>query len=216
MSELSKIFDLPLSCIISARRFSGKTYLLKTLLNSDYFKKTFDEIYIFSSTATIDDTWDSLKNKKVVLRDELDLSQLENVLTSLKLDYELSGEKKQVLLIIDDFMDKFSASKNNTLNKIMFKGRHYGLSCIYTTQKYTGLPPLIRNNALVKIVFKMNNKLEFNKFIDENSTIDTPEEELTKLVNTATESKYHYFLVKESNGNIDYYEGDCLKFTRLK
>jgi hypothetical protein len=216
MADLKNVFDLPLSCIISARRFSGKSYLVKSLLNSKYFKETFDEIYIFSSTAELDETWNSLKNKKVVLTTDLNFEDIENNLESLKEEYSQTGNKKNILIILDDFIEKFSISKDNPLNKIIFKGRHYGVSCIYCAQKYSAFPPIIRNNAMIKIVFKINNRLEYSKFIDENSTIDTGEKELRRMVELATKEKYNYLLIKEMNGSVEYYHGNGLEINRMQ
>lgn len=159
---LRTIFDIPMSCIVSARRFSGKSFLVKSLLNSKYFKDTFDEIYVFSSTAELDETWNSLKNPKVVLTSELNNDELQNILGSLEKEYTQTGTKKQILIIVDDFIEKFNSSKENVLNKIIVKGRHFGINTIYCSQKYSAFPPIMRNNAMVKIVFKMNNKIEYS------------------------------------------------------
>ena len=64
--KLSNILERPLSCIISAKRFSGKTFLIKEILNDQEIKKRYDEIYVFTDTSLLDDTWKQIKTRKSI------------------------------------------------------------------------------------------------------------------------------------------------------
>ena len=78
--KLSNVLGRPLSCIISAKRFSGKSFFIKEVLNESEIKKRYDEIYVFTDTSLLDDTWKQITNKRVYLDDNYKEEKLKNLL----------------------------------------------------------------------------------------------------------------------------------------
>ena len=62
----------------------------------------------------------------------------------------------QILIIIDDFADDSSFSRQSKLLHALFtRGRHSQISTIVATQKFTALHPIIRVNASELFVFRL-------------------------------------------------------------
>ena len=193
---LESIFEKPFASLFIAPRFSGKTYLLIQLLNSAFFRRSFDEIYVFSETATLDDSWKDLKNKNVFLTDEFSEAALDNLMTSLKAEKAAKSKIPHVLIVLDDLADRFKPHKTSVLSNLAIKGRHFNISYIFTSQKYRFLPSAVRSNSLVKLFWYINNQREIDAIVEENFAKDMPEGFLRKLLEDSTEG-FNYLVLKQ-------------------
>ena len=96
-----------------------------------------------------------------------------------------NGEKKHILLIIDDFAMQMKSNK--ALEEIAIRGRHSLITCISTAQFSRLLSPTIRMNAQGVVLFKMSDKeLEnlanegLRALVDANEFIDWVKEHTHK------------------------------------
>lgn len=183
-SNDSSIFQHPFSCLITAPRGSGKSNLVVNLLNrKDLLRNTFDEIYYFSPTIHLDKTLEHLDNKKIYKDDEVNDKKLDNLLESVKDD----EDRQKILVVLDDCIDVINNKKSSAFNKIFFKGRHFSVSVIVITQKYRAVNPLIRQNALLHIMFRPNNNQELNSIISELNNKKYPEDKLRDIFDKYTQ-----------------------------
>lgn len=203
----------PMSTVMIAPRYSGKTYLLVQMLNDKIVNTLFDLIIVFSPTATLDEQWQKLTNKEVVLLDDFKEEYLSNLLENIKDDASNGLKKQRILLILDDLADVYRQDKKSLLNTLAIKGRHFGISYILTSQKYKLLPHTIRTNSRQKLFFKVNNKSEMTAIVQEQSTRRTSEDNLRDILDAHTEN-YGYLLIVE--GNIrQYHAGRSLHLQQL-
>ncbi len=64
----------------------------------------------------------------------------------------------QILIVVDDFADDPSFSRNSKLLHSLFtRGRHSQISTILSTQKFASISPVIRVNASELYVSKLRN-----------------------------------------------------------
>ena len=207
---IEKVLErLPLAMLIVGKRRSGKTKLLIEMLNSKYFKKKFDVIYLFSPTILIDDAWDALKNKKVIFYDEYNEDTLDKIF--MLQSKTPNKEREHQLIILDDFAEKLKGHRGNALERLATKGRHFKLSFIFTTQKYNMTPTTIRNNVDEIIFFRVSNNQEL-KTIEEE--FNTRKLDFGELLDYATDG-YNYLLMVKGKEDI-FYKSNLLKFTKLK
>jgi len=145
---------------------SGKTTLIVNLIMRKKFGyiEEYDEIYIFSPTLHLDDSWNIVldyttmkKPRKsyadIYLTDEYDEDQIEGIF--INQENTEKSERKKVLIILDDVADILS-SHNNLLKKVFFKGRHYNISCWISTQSYKAIPRGVRINSPSFIFLNIN------------------------------------------------------------
>jgi hypothetical protein len=196
---------------ISAKKNSGKTTILYNLILNMATKKT--NIYIFSKTYENDNTCVEMINKlskycNIQCYDNLDYENqegekykniLEKLIDDIKIDIAENKDKikklkytyTRHLFIFDDFSELL---KDKILEGVIKRHRHYLISCIISTQQFTDIPPPVRSQINVLILFKeiSNNRLkmiydEKIKNIDYDTFID--------LYNKATEQKYNFIFI---------------------
>jgi len=151
--------------LIHAKRFSGKTVLIKDIVYNN--RNKFDEVYVFSKTGnfTPDKPFSYTEN----LYDHFDNELIGNIIETQKSEKmkQLKNPKhrvKKILLIFDDIIsDKnIRKSKNgeeiNHINELACNGRHYNITMILSTQildAKEGFSTVVRKNVDYFITFKI-------------------------------------------------------------
>lgn len=122
-------------------------------------------------------------------------------------------EKDRILIILDDLADRFKPHKTSVLSNLAIRGRHYGISYIFTSQKYRFVPSAIRGNSLVKLFWRINNQKEIDSIAEENFSRQLSESKLKSLLDTATEG-YSYLALKQAK-TVTIFEGNGLALKKL-
>ena len=210
---LDKILKrIPLAMMMIGKRRSGKTHLLIKMLNNKYFRNTFDNIYVFSPTVSLDETWENIKNEDVVLYDNYN----EEIITDiLKLQQMIPKDKRpDILIVLDDFAEKLKGKRGNVLELLATKGRHFNCSFIFTSQKYNSVPTIIRNNSDEIVFFKVSNNQELKTIVDEQNSTDL--QNIGGFENLLIKNTNGYDYLLSIKGKADkYYRGNNLNFVKL-
>lgn len=143
-------------CIVSGSD-TGKSTMAINLIDRMYKLKN---VYLLSQTYKSDGKWLGLTLKDVKL------SWDEGWLYRVKEDAETNAEHS--ILIIEDMLDKIPRN-SAALTSIATMGRHSNLSLILTTQYYRRIPPLVRTQFSDIIMFKISNKDELKKIMEDNA-----------------------------------------------
>ena len=102
----------------------------------------------------------------------------------------------QILIIIDDFADDSSFSRQSKLLHALFtRGRHSQISTIVATQKFTALHPIIRVNASELFVFRLRNYSDLQTFLDEVSAL-VDKKALLEMYSIATNEAFSFLYVR--------------------
>ena len=206
---IEKILErLPMAMLMIGKRRSGKTKLLIEMLNSKYFKKKFERIYIFSPTCILDDTWDDIKNKNVIFYDRYDESIVDAIMKLQEQTYK--KDRKDQLIILDDLAEKLKGARGNALERLATKGRHFKLSFIFTSQKYNAVQPIIRNNVDEVIFFRVSNNMELKSIGEE---FHNKEFDFESVLDYAT-NDYNYLLIVKGKED-KLFKGNLLRFVKL-
>jgi len=140
---------------------SGKTTFLCSLFdNSGYLKRLFHpkNIFVFSPTANLDD-----KLKECIPADpmnffeEFDESVIADILSQQKAlkEHKGKGIVSPVLVILDDCVGSDAMKDRNIITKTIIRLRHYNVSLICTSQKYSGVPRQVRLNCDFMCIFRV-------------------------------------------------------------
>lgn len=133
-------------------RFTGKTTLLSYLIKTFYLKRgVFDAIMILTPSA-LDAAWNNIRNRKKVTimskcTNELLFDLLEGQEERLK-----AGERKHILLVVDDYATQCRSLK--ALEVLAIRARHALITVICTAQYSRLLTPTMRQQAQGVVLFK--------------------------------------------------------------
>ena len=176
--------------IICAPPESGKTYLIKYLLNEMFKNKKVKYGIVFCPTK--------FKGQYNYLPNEFIHAQYnENVLRkfyNIQIAQFLKNKNiEPAFVIFDDCIGSISF-KSSFMKKIISTFRHPNITFFFATQYIMEIPPLIRQCASYFITFDQRIELSFNA-IQKNYMPDKTIEEVEEFIEENTED-YHFILVK--------------------
>ena len=140
--------------------------------------------------------------------DHYDPEDLEKIIQTQKQVVQYMKDKKkrklyQILILVDDFADDPSFSRNSKLLHSLFtRGRHSMISTIVSTQKFVAIHPIIRTNATELFVYRLRNQKDLDAFLEELSAL-YDKRTLLKLYQYATGEPYSFLYVKLTAHNRD-------------
>ena len=159
----------------------------------------------------MDQTWSPVKkyiedhnlcgDEEKCLFDHYDPEELENIIDTQRrvVEYMKSKKKKklyQILILVDDFADDPSFSRNSKLLHSLFtRGRHSMISTIVATQKFVAIHPIIRTNATELYVYRLRNQKDLDAFLEELSAL-YDKKTLLKLYQYATDAPFSFLYVR--------------------
>ena len=210
-SKYEQAQKLPVRGILLAPSGGGKRVLLQNMI-LDIYRDCFERVYIFSPSINVDHTWLPVKsyldNKISLSEDEpslyydtYDPESLQAIINTQRKIVEHQKTKRSnklfsILIIVDDFADDVSFSRNSKLlHSLYVRGRHNQISTLVSTQKFAALSPLIRVNACSLYVFRLRNYQDLNTFLDEVSAI-VDRKTLLQMYKSATDLDFGFLFVK--------------------
>lgn len=211
------LFDLPMKLLLCGKsQYSGKSsIILNYFCQNDerLYKNDFEEIYIFSGSASTDNKIKTLIAQLDIpeenIHSEFNEDMLEAIYDLTEEEYEESIENgespKHVLLILDDisFNGDLKKKNNGILNKVFCNGRHINLSIIVTSQKYSQLHTCQRENATGVICWSCTDK-QLELIADDHNILDS-KKQFKKMFRTVTEKPYTALVINYSNPKDDRY-----------
>lgn len=157
-----KWFEFPGTFLIIAKRYSGKTHLLKWMFSQIH--KQFDLGIIVSKTAKATGEWDIINSKYLLSNYE------ESVIEGLYNYCDLrkrQGKPVKMFMIFDDIVGYVNL-KTNFMATLITTARHIGISLFFISQKMTDtIPPVLRTNSDYVFIFKNPNLKEVRDIWEE-------------------------------------------------
>ena len=210
-SKYDQVQKLPVRGVLLGPSGAGKGVLLQNMI-LDIYRDCFERVYIFSPSINVDHTWLPVKsyldNKISLSEDEpslyydtYDPESLQAIIDTQRKIVEHQKTKRSnklfsILIIVDDFADDPSFSRNSKLlHSLYVRGRHSQISTLVSTQKFAALSPLIRVNACSLYVFRLRNYQDLNTFLDEVSAI-VDRKTLLQMYKSATDLDFGFLFVK--------------------
>jgi predicted alpha/beta superfamily hydrolase len=179
---------LPMRSIILGPSGSGKTVLLTNLILKVY-RDTFERIYIFSPSISVDYAWAPVKKyieeqmkvyhteKEPIYFDSYEPAQLQKIIDNQHkiIEYLKRNNKKKlfsILIVVDDFADSPEFSRHSKiLHALYTRGRHNSISTITATQKFNAISPIIRVNITELYVYRLRNYKDLETLLEELSAL---------------------------------------------
>lgn len=161
------------SMLLIAKRYSGKTYLVKYLYDK-YLKYKYDAVLVFAISPT-------LKSYKQVIRrignqmikflpteeDEKYERNLKIIKTIINKNKKLTGRNKINTLIIFDDTNSNKEKFSKQILQLFAMGRHHKISIIYNTQSPTLVSNAWKENTDLMVIFSMKSR-RYKEYIVDN------------------------------------------------
>lgn len=160
-------------CVIGMKG-SGKSTIMLNIINT-HLKKYYDEIYLVSTTALLDDKFaDLIKELEVDghFFDHFNNAVIQQISDELKDTcdrYKGKKYKPRSLVILDDCISDLpkSTEKNSVFNRFFVGTRHLKCDLFLSTQSFKKLNTIIRDNTDIWVLHHTNNKRELKNLEDE-------------------------------------------------
>lgn len=196
----------PFRIVLCGPTNCGKTNMVKNFLfNQSWgYNKYFQEFYVWC--ASLDDLIEYkilARNNKMderfcfaqVYKDD----DVKELITSIEKDNieKENEEKVNVMTIFDDQITNniTSRSKLNSLDTIFVRGRHFGVSCLISTQKYRSLSSNVRQlNCSHVVVFEGTNMTDLQAIAEEHSGSRT-KDEMLKILQDNLKEKFDFIII---------------------
>ena len=178
MRELVKMYNWekntpkrPISMLVDGIRNSGKTYMMEKIIPILVAKNNITKTILISGTGKIQNNFKFVKKN-----DRYEPSDMSDVISKLlniqkRKAKESRRKPPRVMLILDDVVATSSNGKRLRYNKelefLYIGGRHYNIDIITLVQNLLAVPPSIRSNSDILVMFKTPS-INKQKFIIEN------------------------------------------------
>jgi len=142
--------NLPARILVDGGSGSRKTITLISILEKI---NAWSRLWLFAKNSKeplynkLVDSWEARGGEILVSEDLADLPDLS--------DLQAAGEMIPTLLIIDDMIVEKSLKKVETM---FLRGRRAGVTIVMMTQRFFALPLMIRSNATVIILKRLNSE----------------------------------------------------------
>jgi len=208
-----RLFNLPFRLlIVGASQRSGKTNRVANLLlkkEPNGYRGLFegDNIYIFSPSANTDKKIKTIIEQLDIPSSNIFLEYEESTLMALyeiledQFNDALSNDEEppRSLIFLDDmsFSGALKARNFGAISKLFCNGRHINLSTIVTSQKYTDIATVCRENATGCIFFSCSDKQLEQISEDHNYTGN--KKKLSTIFRKVTNERHNAFIVNYDN-----------------
>lgn len=194
-------FKVPLNMIISGSTMSGKTTLMKQILNNNIIPQI-DWLIIMSPTMQYSRDYeeyientnpDSPKLKLVKVDKDFQNVAAEIVDSQKKLMLSNPNQTPQICILFDDLIGNKMIKNFGLLDEFSAKSRHINISMIFITQKISAISRTIRLNSSVVIILSNFNHSENEQFVAQYVPKKYKSKMLDKIENIFSK-KYNYLL----------------------
>lgn len=196
----------PFRIIIVGSSGSGKSNLIKCMLFSKKFGycRYFNEIYVFSGSKDDVEEFRGYASKnsmqdKVAVYQQFDDAAVKKICDEIEVENNGIRVKNptRVLFVYDDQLVNgiSNISKMNSVDECFIRARHFHVSTIISTQKYTSLNQNLRKlNASAVIVFAETNRSDMEQICKDHSDLLDPKE-MMELFKKHLKEKYSFIVI---------------------
>lgn len=138
MAELKETIQFPSSILLIGKKFSGKTNLLRNIID----RKKFNNVFVITLSGHTGNL------TKLATDEENVIQGINDDIIDFIIEFQLENKKSKTCIIFDDFID--SERTLRAVPKIMMlatSGRNFNISLVISSQTVAQVPTAVRKNA---------------------------------------------------------------------
>ena len=205
------LFDLPFRLLLVGKSGVGKTnFIANLLLRDEMYRKDFkpENVYIFSGSLNGDAKLETIIKELEIPRsnlfDKMDDDALEAIYDLLQEEYQddvMDKRKpKNSLIILDDLSFgggmQSATKKGDQVHRLFCNGRKFLVSIIVTTQKYSQISTVARENATAIVAGPSSNKQI--DLMESDVNYLSSKKEFQQMYREQTPTKHDFFIINFS------------------
>ena len=228
----------PFAMALGAPKGCGKSTIIYNLISRpEFYYKRFDQVWMLSPTFYLDDTYAKARlNEERIVTDtdkfadtmttiiskvnsQIDAIKQAVAQQSMSMGWSKYKEKDEIerqkaekldriLIIIDDAVGVKALERGSIITNSFSRHRHLYISFLYAVQIYKAMPPVVRVNLSAILIFKIFNKGELKKIIEEQA-VGVPDKTWMAIYDHATKEPYSFLYVNYKHPTYRYFK----KFT---
>lgn len=148
-------FHKPGTILCIAKSGSGKSNAFKSIVCNLYYKGLVSDVVVFSYTLH-NHEYDWVKPQHKF--EGINLEVINKITNYRKELIEAGNQVKPICMIFDDVAGDKNLRDPNVLNALVTRARHYNIYLFYSVQYANLVPPVVRENCSIVMLFKVANQ----------------------------------------------------------
>lgn len=165
----------PFAMLIFASRNSGKSYLIRHLIRS-YLRRKYDLFVVVSDSPDTESDLSPVCPEGTIFLTEMDYGAIDVMQQNNAKRLEHNKEPFSMLIIFDDKIGR-EVKNDDKLLQLFTRGRHLGISLIFSSQSKKFAETTWLNNADYVILLKANSQQQRKTILDNviKGTVEVPD-----------------------------------------
>lgn len=225
----------PFAIGLVAPKGSGKSTIIYNLISRpEFYYKKFDQVWMFSPTFYLDDTYAKarLNEERVVVNvdrfaptmvgiiDKVN-AQIEAIKTAIaqqamsmgwskdrqkdEIEAQKAEKLDRILIVIDDAVGVKALERGSVISNSFSRHRHLHISFLYAVQIYKAMPPVVRVNLSAIILFRIYNRGELKKIVEEQAVL-VKDKTWLALYDHATKEPFSFLYINYKHPQYRYFK----------
>ena len=163
--------------------------------DKQYIEDYNEYLIAWKKYMAIDEDMSRLTNEELIILSKFDFSDPENI---RKPKYQLPPV---IFMVFDDLVGDAQEFKksHSALNNLTIKHRHLQTNLLFTTQYIKAIPPVLRRNMDIFVIFKFANIKSVTEQIYPEISGVIKEEEFEMLFEYATQEKHNALIIDQTS-----------------
>ena len=213
----------PESVMLVGASKSGKSTLLDNLMQKELFYKDYhDLIYLFATTAKLDQGFKRLKipDHRLFETEKEMIKSVEEIFEAQKEVVSSEGveNSKKILMIFEDLTTNEKLMRNSTFKSLWTLGRHVNIQVISCVHKYKAIPRTQRLQAM-NIIYFRGSEDETEQLASDWCPSGYTKQQFIDIIRHATqpdaESKHNFLYISKFSDPTERYRKNFDKILKL-
>lgn len=200
--------------LIGRSQLAGKsTFLLNLMMRPEFWGKQFEpeDVFVVSPSFGVDPKLDLLKRQLGIPEANTTKQYTEawiRAIYGLVRERSEKNTKRHFCLILDDCSGagNLVAHHNGALSEIFTAGRHVSLSVVCTSQKYSQVSCVMRENATQVVLWACSDKQA--DLAADDFSYGVTRQQFKAMLRTATRPKHGFMLINLAKAPLIYWDSD--------
>jgi hypothetical protein len=197
--DIAKKFETPGLFLTIAKKYSGKTHLLKWMIYKIAMAGKFDYGMVVSGTAETGE-WNIVPGRQIFSTWGEGKPVIEKLIASQKKFLAEKSKLPNVFIVLDDIIGVIPTN-DNLMSRLATSARHWKITLFVCIQSAKKIPPIFRINAEYIFVFRQIDNTQVGTIYDEFGGLFGSKEEFSNYLKEYVKNYTALFINTKTQNN---------------